>query len=129
MKMEKNFIKEKEDFQRLIIEHLVEDNDYRERKAKEHYNAGYAMDIELLFEFIKSTQNEEYEKLKKIYKDKTDDTILNTISKDRNNKNIGLISLLKNGIDVDMVHFTLLYNKPETNFNIDLINKYKKNIF
>ena len=44
------------------------------------------------------------------------------ISKDRNNKNIGLINLLKNGIDVDMVHFTLLYNKPETNFNLDLLD-------
>lgn len=127
--MQENFIKEKEDFQRLIIDHLVEDNDYRERIAKENYNAGYAMDIELFFEFIKNTQNEEYEKLKKIYKDDTDITILNTISKDRNNKNIGLINLLKNGIDVDMVHFTLLYNKPETNFNIDLLDKYNNNIF
>ena len=127
--MQENFIKEKEDFQRLIIDHLVEDNDYKERIAKEKYNAGYAMDTELFFEFIKNTQNEEYEKLKKIYKDDTDITILNTISKDRNNKNIGLINLLKNGIDVDMVHFTLLYNKPETNFNIDLLDKYNNNIF
>ena len=72
--MQDNFIKEKEDFQRLIIDHLVEDNDYRERIAKETYNAGYAMDIELFFEFIKNTQSEEYETLKKIYKDDTDIT-------------------------------------------------------
>ena len=64
--MEKNFIREKEDFQRLIIEHLVEENGYIERKSKEKYNAGYAMDTELLFEFIKNTQNKEYEKSKYI---------------------------------------------------------------
>ena len=127
--MQENFIKEKEDFQRLIIDHLKEDNGYRERIAKESYNSGYAMDTELFFEFIKNTQSDEYNALKKIYKDDTDELILNVIAKDRNNNNMGLIYLLKNGIDIDMVHFTLLYNKPETDFNPELIKKYNSNIF
>lgn len=127
--MQDNFIKEKEDFQRLIIDHLVEDNGYIERIAQKSYNPGYAMDTELFFEFIKTTQGEEYNALKKIYKDDTDELILNVIAKDRNNNNMGLIYLLKNGIDIDMVHFTLLYNKPETDFNPELLKKYNSNIF
>ena len=62
-----NLLKEKEDFQKLIIERLVEENKYIERSAV-NYNKALAMDTELFFEFLNNSQPDVYEKLKKIYK-------------------------------------------------------------
>ena len=50
------FLREKEDFQRLILEHLRDDNAYQIRNAKTDFNPGLAMDTELLFSFLRSTQ-------------------------------------------------------------------------
>ena len=47
--MPKNVIKEKEDFQRYILDYLKNKNGYVVRDAKTCFNSHYAMDIELLF--------------------------------------------------------------------------------
>ena len=69
--MPKNVIKEKEDFQRYILDYLKNKNGYVVRDAKTCFNSHYAMDIELLFQFLNDTQADTMEKLEKIYKDKT----------------------------------------------------------
>lgn len=80
--MPKNVIKEKEDFQRYILDYLKNKNGYVVRDAKTCFNSHYAMDIELLFQFLNDTQADTMEKLEKIYKDKTKETIINYLNKE-----------------------------------------------
>jgi len=122
--------REKEDYQKLILEHLRDDNGYIIRNAKNNFNAGLAMDPELLFTFFHNTQNEIFEKLEKTYKKKTQETVLNYINNEINKKNRGLIDVLKNGVDFGSgVKLDLMYRQPATSFNKKLNELYAKNIF
>lgn len=66
--MPKNVIKEKEDFQRYILDYLKNKNGYVVRDAKTCFNSHYAMDIELLFQFLNDTQADTMESLKRFIK-------------------------------------------------------------
>jgi type I restriction enzyme R subunit len=135
--MPKNVIKEKEDFQRYILDYLSDNNGYIIRDAKSDFNNHYAMDIELLFKFLYDTQYETMDKLEKIYKDKTKDTIINYLNNeitklDKNTKTAkrGLLDVLKHGIEFDNgIKLNLMYRKPATSFNTELNAKYQTNIF
>ena len=135
--MPKNVIKEKEDYQKYILDYLKDNNNYIIRDAKSDFNSHYAMDIELLFKFFYDTQPETMEKLEKIYKDKTKDTIVNYLNNeitklDKNTKTPkrGLLDVLKHGIEFDNgIKLNLMYRKPATSFNTELNAKYQKNIF
>ena len=50
--------------------------------AKIDFNSSYAMDIELLFKFLKDTQPETMDQLEKIYEEKTRDIIINHLLPD-----------------------------------------------
>ncbi len=52
-------LREKEDFQKLILERLHEDNGYIIRPATA-YNPAYAMDTEMLFTFLENTQPKQW---------------------------------------------------------------------
>ena len=54
-------LREKEDYQKLILERLHEDNGYIIRPATA-YNPAYAMDTEMLFTFLENTQPKTMEK-------------------------------------------------------------------
>ena len=68
-------LKEKSDYQALIIEMLRDENGYLVRPSTA-FEAGYGMDTELLFNFLEATQKDELTRLEKLYKDKTRQTIL-----------------------------------------------------
>lgn len=122
-------LRETTDYQRLIIDELVKKNKYIERKAEEHYNKAYAMDTELLLKFLNATQPEKMERLKRIYKDNFESTVLNTINNDICARNGSLIDSLKNGVEFDNGTTLYLYiSKPETDFNVRDNENYKKNI-
>ena len=76
-------LREKEDFQKLILEYLKENNGYAVRDAK-LYDAGVAMDIEILFSFLESTQEKELNELRKLYKERTEETIINYLNNEIN---------------------------------------------
>jgi type I restriction enzyme R subunit len=129
MAVNTGLLREKEDYQKLILEHLRDDNGYIIRNAKNDFNAGLAMDPELLFTFFRNTQNEAFEKLEKFYKDKTRETVLNFINNEINKKNRGLIDVLKNGVDFgNRVKLDLMYRQPATTFNKKLNELYSHNI-
>jgi len=83
----KAYCGKKEDYQKLILEHLQNDNGYIIRSAKNDFNSGLAMDTELLFTFFRDTQKEAFEKLEKTYKNKTQETVFNLINNEINKKN------------------------------------------
>ncbi len=121
-------INEKTEYQKFIIDYLVEKNGFLKRNNKD-FNQYYAMDIECLFDFLYKTQAEKMEKLEKIYNSDLHDTVINFINNSITKKNSSLISVLKHGVELDNIHLDLMYTKPATTFNDDLMKKYNNNIF
>lgn len=121
-------INERYEYQQEIIDHLVKENDYVERDHS-NFDKRFAMDRELLFKFLKDTQSKTLETLTKIFGDDTEDTVVNTINNFITGKNGSLLSALKNGVDINNQHLTLLYGKPATDFNPELSKLYSENIF
>ena len=112
------------DYQRYIINYLIENNGYIERKCKMNYDRTTAMDRELLFRFLDTMAA-----LRKIYNGQTEETIVKFILQSIDNKGSSLIETLKSGIEISNMHLDLLYGKPATDYNIDLVAKYNANIF
>ena len=121
-------INEREEYQKFIINYLVDNNGYIQRTNKD-FNSYYAMDIDCLFDFLSNTQLDKLKQLEKIYKTDLRDTLVNFINNAITQKNSNLINVLKHGIEIDNIHLDLMYTKPATSFNKDLIKKYENNIF
>lgn len=125
-----NLLREKEDYQKLIMEHLIQENGFRERISKDHYSQGLAMDTELLMEFLEKTQSSTLNSLRRIYKDNTEEKIISVINEEINKGNRGLIDVIKNGVEFDDgSELELMYRKPDSEINKDAINNYNNNIF
>lgn len=121
-------LKERKDYQAYILEMLETNNDYKIRLADD-YDAGYGMDVELLFDFLNDTQSEAMVKLEKLYRDKTRQTVLNYINNEINKKNRSLLDVLKHGVEFDNgVTLNLMYRKPATSFNPKADELYQKNV-
>lgn len=121
-------LKERADYQAYILEMLEKENGYIVRSSTK-FEAGYAMDPELLFQFLNDTQPEAMEKLTKLYKDKTRTTILNYINNEINKKNRGLLDVLKHPVEFDNgTTLNLMYRKPATSLNKEAEKLYQKNI-
>lgn len=121
-------LKERKDYQAYILEMLETNNDYKIRSADD-YDAGYGMDVELLFDFLNDTQSEAMVKLEKLYRDKTRQTVLNYINNEINKKNRSLLDVLKHGVEFDNgVTLNLMYRKPANSFNPKAEELYNKNI-
>ena len=122
-------LREKEDYQQLIIERLVQDNDYLER-PNTAYRSGLAMDTDMLLEFLEDTQSNTMDQLRRMYKERTDETVINTINNEINKESRGLIDVIKNGVEFDNgATLKLMFRKPDSTINADAVKNYKKNIF
>ncbi|WP_241201873.1 type I restriction endonuclease [Lactobacillus delbrueckii] len=121
-------INERYEYQQEIIDHLVEENGYVQRNHK-YFDKKYALDREILFEFLKDTQPDTLDKLEKVFGDDLEETIINTINRFVVSKKGSLLSALKHGIDISNEHLNLLYGKPATSFNPELSKLYDENIF
>lgn len=121
-------LKERKDYQAYILEMLETNNDYKIRSSDD-YDAGYGMDVELLFDFLNDTQGEAMVKLEKLYRDKTRQTVLNYINNEINKKNRSLLDVLKHGVEFDNgVTLNLMYRKPANSFNPKAEELYNKNV-
>lgn len=125
----KNLLSEKE-YQRYIIDYLVKHNKYVERKNAD-FDRLFAMDKELLFKFLDTTQPDTMKALRKVYKKDTEEIIVQVINNGCTSEKGSLIKVLKEGVDVGngSYHLDLMYTKPATTFNKDLTKKYEQNIF
>lgn len=122
-----NILSEKE-YQHFIMDRLSQDNGYIIRKATS-YDRMFAMDRELLFQFLNDTQPNEMEALRKIYKSDMEDTLVSFINAEVTKTRGSLLDVLKHGIEISNMKLELMYTKPATTFNRDLMEKYEKNIF
>lgn len=110
------------------MDRLSQDNSYIVRKATS-YDRLFAMDRELLFQFLNDTQPEEMEALRKIYKADLEDTLVNFINAEVTKARGSLLDVLKHGIEISNMKLELMYTKPATTFNRELLARYEKNIF
>ena len=122
-----NILSEKQ-YQRYIIDELVNNNGYLERKATA-FDRYLAIDRELLFKFLWDTQADTMEALKKIYKSALEDTIVNYLNAEMTKTKGSLLSVLKHGVELANYRLYLMYTRPATTFNKELLQKYEKNIF
>ena len=123
-----NDILSEKQFQHEIMDYLKENNGYRIRTNND-FDRLYAIDREMLFEFLEKSQPDEMEELHKIYKDNTEETIVNVINQTVTSSKCTLVETLKDGIELSNRHLDLMYTKPPTTFNKTLNQKYETNIF
>ena len=123
-----NEILTEKQYQHFIIDYLKTNNGYLVRKDK-NFDRLYAMDREMLFKFLNDTQPNEMDVLSKIYKTDLEETLINYINTEMTKKRGNLLEVLKHGIEISNTHLDLMYTKPATDFNKELISKYEKNIF
>lgn len=117
------------EYQRYIIDYLVGHYEFIERKCKTDYDRVTAMDREMLFQFLDETQPDTMAILRKTYGDQTKEIIVKFIIQAIDNKGSSLIETLKYGIEIANMHLDLLYGKPVTEYNTDLVQKYNANRF
>lgn len=129
MPMRADQLKEKEDYQRLIIDQLRDNNHFRER-PNTAYKPGLAMDTDVLLEFLEDTQPDTMDQLRRMYKNRTEETIINYINSEINKDSRGLIDVIKHGVEFDNgASLKLMYRKPDSTINTEAVENYKKNIF
>ena len=90
------------------------------------FNARYAIDDNLFWQFLGNTQAEELEKLQKSGAD-WQRKVLERF--DRMVKKYGLLHLLKKGLDVDDAHLHLLYPAPLASSSEKIKQNFTENIF
>ena len=121
-----NILSEKE-YQKYILERLQE-NGYIVRPTTA-FDKSFAIDRELLFKFLNDTQPSTMDALKKIFKDKLEETIVNFINSEMTKSRGSLLNVLKHGVELANYKLNLMYIKPATTFNKELFENYNKNIF
>lgn len=122
-----NILSEKE-YQHFIMDYLKENNGYIIRKDKD-FDRLHAMDREMLLKFLDDTQPDTMESLRKIHKGDLEETIVNFLNAEITKKRGSVLEVLKHGIEISHLPVDLMYTKPATDFNKELVDKYRKNIF
>ncbi len=111
-------------FQRDIYTYL-ESTGYVKRSTKD-YNVATCLDVELVLDFVKSTQENAWNKFAHVYKGNAEEKFIISLSKQLDVK--GTIEVLRNGFR-DISKFRLFYPKPNNNLNPQLEEDYNKNVF
>lgn len=118
-------------FEQYITNWLVEHNGFRLRGADESarpikdkdYDRQTALDTELLGEFIKTTQPNEWARLHEIY---GDDALASLVKRlDQELSQVGVLDVLRQGVTDRGVHIDLFYRRPNSGFNADAEKLYK----
>jgi type I restriction enzyme R subunit len=112
-------------FEEFIEQQLVELHSYRSRPSSS-YDKAFAMDTELMWEFIQNTQPDVVIKLQEQH---GADQVMNFFARlDGEIKARGILSVLREGITDHGIRIKLAYFKPENNKNPETIADYAGNI-
>lgn len=123
-----NAILSEKEYQSEILSILRDQNGYTIRNAKD-FDRRFALDREMMFAFLNDTQPETMDKLRKIHKDKLEDTLVSFINGECAKKRGSLLDVLRHGVEISGTRLDLMYTKPATTFNKDLMRKYEMNCF
>ena len=122
-----NILTEKE-YQKELLSVLHDKNGYIIRNAKD-FDSRFAIDREMLLGFLNDTQPDTMEALTKIYNDRTEETIISYINSECTKTRGSLLNVLKHGVELANHKIELMYTKPATDFNKELVKKYEQNRF
>ncbi|WP_434579215.1 type I restriction endonuclease subunit R [Thermoanaerobacterium thermosaccharolyticum] len=111
-------------FEEYVEDQLIS-NEYLKGNPKD-YDKQYAFDVKMLFNFLWDTQPEKMEKLKNIHKDQFEYKLITRLNNEINNR--GLIDVLRHGIKDYGVYLDMVYFKPASTLNADMVELYNKNI-
>ena len=107
----------------------LEDTGYFKRSTN-NYDVGTCLDVELVLNFVKSTQYDQYKKFANhnggIDTPKADVKFIESLVSEINNK--GTIEVLRKGFK-DIGTFKMFYPKPHTSLNPEAEENFNKNIF
>lgn len=87
----------------------------------------WAIDQETLFTFLEATQPKSIDRLRKVYKAEVQSKVMDRIDKELQRR--GMIDCLRHGVQDYGVTLKLAYNKPPTEMNLTLVEKYEQNTF
>lgn len=123
-----NQILTEKDYQKELCTTLRDENGYIVRPCAA-YDRRFAMDREMLFTFLWNTQPVIMDDLQNIYKDDLEDTLVSFLNAEATKKGGNLLNILKKGVELNNHTLRLMYTKPATGFNEDLVLKHSQNIF
>ena len=123
-----NDILSEKEYQKFILNYLETKNGYTVRKNAD-FDRLFAVDRGMLFKFLEETQPDTVADLRKVYKNDMEQTVVSFINTEVTKDRGSLVSTLKNGIEIANHHIDLMYTKPATTFNMELVKKYDANIF
>jgi len=114
-------------FEEHIVSCLTGQQGYVERTCDSDYDVARALDPELLFRFLKSTQAEAWQVLEDHYSDQAEAEVLKRLEKALRESPTHVV--LRDGLKlVPNIRFALCYFKPASNLNPDLTRLYQANI-
>ncbi len=114
-------------FETHIVNCLTQEQEYIERDCAEHYDVAHALDTELLFRFLKTTQPDAWQTLEDHYSAQAEPEVLKRLDKALKDNPTHVV--LRQGIKlVPNINFMLCYFKPASNLNPDLTRLYEANI-
>src|SRR4051812_43738770 len=93
--MKKTNTKEK-GFEEFIEQFLVESHKYRLRSPKDHYDKKLAMDAELVLEFVRNIQQEEWKKIEEQHGESAEEKFLARVDAEIAER--GLLKVLRDGV-------------------------------
>lgn len=110
-------------FEEYVEEYLMQNGYLKGNPA--NYKKEYALDTQMLFDFLEDTQPEKMDKLRQIHKDQFRFKLLKRLNTELNNR--GMIDVLRHGIKDYGVYLDLVYFKPASKLNDDVVKIYEKN--
>lgn len=114
-------------FEEHIVACLTADQGYIERTCASHYDFAHALDPELLFRFLKTTQPEAWQVLEDHYSTQAEAEVLKRLDKALKDNPTHVV--LREGIKlVPNIRFALCFFKPASNLNPELTRLYEANI-
>ena len=112
--------------QEHFVQQLVDHQGYRERRP-EHHDRPLALDIEVVCEFLRTSQPDAWAALEAQYPGSAQRTVIDKLSKDL--KTFGTLVVFRQGIKlVPNIKFQLCAFQPASAINPDLVRLYEANI-
>jgi len=120
-----------ERFEKHIVDKLCDIHGYLKRNDTEHYDRDKAIDEDLVWKFLESTQHNELERIKARHGDDTQNKVISQLERELNKR--GVVDIMRNGVDVDggdgIEKLSFIFFKPDNRLNPETQNLYEKNIF
>ncbi len=114
-------------FQNHLIAQLIGSQGYIKRNTKTDYDIETALDKEMVLQFIKDTQADEWSRLEEQYSTAAETEFLKQLEKAL--KQRGTLDVLRQGIKlIPGIKFSLCFFKPASGLNDDLLRLYNANI-